>query len=284
MDKAPPKAWIEPYIAPLSPVCTQVQPRGRLELPVACLLCDIYGTLFVRGCGDVGIDRQDDKSMDQIAALLQRYGIDERPKQLMKRLHDAIGKKHDTARQGGADFPEVVIENLWEQLLPGKGDLEIRRFAIEYEMVVNPVWPMPRMRQLLSFCRRNKIILGIVSNAQFFTPYLFDWFVGHPADQLGFMPELVFYSFRHGVAKPSPALFNMAVQRLREMGISPARTAYLGNDLTKDILPARREGFQTVLFAGDARSLRLSGPDSINIPDFVVTELGQLISLMKQTI
>jgi putative hydrolase of the HAD superfamily len=50
--------------------------------------------------------------------------------------------------------------------------------------------------------------------------------------------------------------------------------------MRKDILPARRAGFQTVLFAGDARSLRMGAdaPQAETLPDLIVTELSQLIS------
>ena len=60
-------------------------------------------------------------------------------------------------------------------------------------------------------------------------------------------------------------------------------TRGLGNDMLNDIYPARNVGFQTALFAGDKRSLRLRTEDPRCrdlTSDLVVTDLGQLIQLI----
>jgi putative hydrolase of the HAD superfamily len=60
----------------------------------------------------------------------------------------------------------------------------------------------------------------------------------------------------------------------------------LGNDMRNDIVPAARTGFQTVLFAGDARSLRLrsESPECKALrPNAIVTHLAQLCGLMGLT-
>jgi putative hydrolase of the HAD superfamily len=63
------------------------------------------------------------------------------------------------------------------------------------------------------------------------------------------------------------------------MGVEPSAVLYVGNDMLKDIHPARSVGFRTALFAGDRRSLRLRQEDSRCrklSPDLIVTDLGQL--------
>ncbi len=99
--------------------------------------------------------------------------------------------------------------------------------------------------------------MGIVSNAQFFTPMLFEAHLGMPADKLGFEPSLIFYSYGHGVAKPGGQLYEMAREELRKLGIAAGNALYVGNDMLNDMKPAREVGFRTCLFAGDGRSLRL---------------------------
>lgn len=47
----------------------------------------------------------------------------------------------------------------------------------------------------------------------------------------------------------------------RERFRAAREALYVGNDMLNDILPANREGFQTCLFAGDRRSLRLREQD-----------------------
>jgi putative hydrolase of the HAD superfamily len=90
---------------------------------------------------------------------------------------------------------------------------------------------------------------------------------------------LVFYSYRFEVAKPSPKLFMLAAEKLGAREILPTEVLYVGNDMLNDIYPAKTIGFQTALFAGDRRSLRLRAEDPRcrNLAaDVVVTNLIQL--------
>ena len=122
--------------------------------------------------------------------------------------------------------------------------------------------------------------MGIISNAQFYTAYLFKWFLGSDLNDLGFDPELVYYSYQYEIAKPSPILFQLAAQKLKERGITPPCVLYIGNDMLNDIYPAKAIGFQTALFAGDRRSLRLRADDprcKHLRADLVITDLDQLI-------
>lgn len=61
-------------------------------------------------------------------------------------------------------------------------------------------------------------------------------------------------------------------------GIAPERTLFVGNDMLKDLYPARGAGLRTCLFAGDARSLkmRLDDPRCAFEPDAVIDRLDLL--------
>jgi putative hydrolase of the HAD superfamily len=269
-----------PYLHPLKPIPTAMRPRGRLRPPIKCLLCDIYGTLFISASGDIGSAGPLDRRSAQIDQLLSRYGHCISAEKVLQRLHRTIRNFHAVYREQGVDYPEVVIETVWEKVLAFDDSQSLRKFAVEFEMIVNPVWPMPGLEKLLEHCRKYGIALGIISNAQFFTPYLFEWLLQATPVQLGFDAELTWYSYRHGYAKPSPALFQKALQMLANRGIAPRHVAFIGNDMRNDIQPARQTGFQTILFAGDSRSLRLRADDPLCkdlAPDRVVIDLNQLI-------
>ena len=140
---------------------------------------------------------------------------------------------------------------------------------------------MPNLVTVLEVLEKKDIYLGIVSNAQFFTPFLFKWFLGKKPIELGFHPDLTIYSYQHNTAKPSRFLFSIAAGRLSELGISVSSTLYIGNDMLNDIYAAQLAGFKTALFAGDQRSLRMreGDPRCMNItPDVIVTDLAQLIN------
>lgn len=138
---------------------------------------------------------------------------------------------------------------------------------------------MPGLLPCLAGIRQRGLTLGIVSNAQFYTPELFPALLGRTLEELGFDSELQFYSYQSGEAKPSKALYEQAYDRLSQRGFAVHEVLYMGNDLLNDVLPASQVGFRTALFAGDARSLRMR-PDDPRVagllPDLVVTELSQL--------
>ena len=160
----------------------------------------------------------------------------------------------------------------------------VRRFALEFEFLVNPVYPMPHLNTLLQACAQIRMPLGIISNAQFYTPMLFEIFFESDLHQMGFQNDLVFFSYRYGRAKPSRYLYEQAAAGIRKRGIPPAHVLYVGNDMRNDIDPAARIGFKTALFAGDRRSLRLREEDprlKTQAPDLIVTDLIQLLAYVK---
>jgi len=142
------------------------------------------------------------------------------------------------------------------------------------------VYPMPNLETMLSVCQDSNVLMGIISNAQFYTPYLFNWFLGSPPEDLGFHPDLILYSYKFGYAKPSTFMFQVAAERLKHMDISVRSALYIGNDMLNDMYPAKKAGFKTGLFAGDARSLRLRENDpkckDLSV-DLVITDLIQLL-------
>ena len=147
--------------------------------------------------------------------------------------------------------------------------------------MVNPVYPMPGLTTLLSTCRARRMPMGIISNAQFYTPDLLEWFLKSSLEKSGFNPRLIFLSYRFGYAKPSMVMFKRAADVLSGIGIPVNEALYVGNDMLNDIRPASAVGFKTALFAGDARSLRPRESDDRCrglSPDLIVTDLRQLIA------
>lgn len=277
------KPLLKNYLIPMTPKPTHLTVKGQLKPTVQCLLCDIYGTLLISASGDINITRQQSPQLGVLADLLDRYEVQSTPKRLLDDLFATIKKDHRKAREAGIDYPEIQIEKVWATILPFHAPDTIRAFALEWEMVLNPVWPMPGLSELIDLCRHKGVTLGVISNAQFFTPLLFKWLLGEDLTTLGFDRRLIFLSYEHGRAKPSPFLFESAVDKLVEMGISTQRTAFIGNDMRNDIEPARRIGMQTILFAGDERSLRLREDDArckhIK-PDLRITHLNQLATYL----
>ena len=271
---------ISEYTQPLSPLPTSMRPGGRLAEPIQCVLFDIYGTLFISGSGDIGVAQKTSPAARNLQHLVQKFNIRKRPRDLIEELFRAIEDEHRRLRNNGIDYPEIKIDQIWKQILESDDLDSVRRFAIEYELIVNPVFPMPNLDKTLTACREQNLTMGLISNAQFFTPLLFEWFLHAKPEDLGFHSELIFLSYQLRHAKPSPVPFEKAAAVMNTMGLSTSACLYVGNDMLNDIYPAKQLGFQTALFAGDKRSLRLRTDDARCIDlsaDLVLTDLGQLM-------
>ena len=268
--------------APMEPTPTGLSPAGALRAPVRAVLFDVYGTLFISGSGDVEV-LKDSVQIGSLGVLLRRYGVSEEPESVRRAFYERIETLHEEGRREGVDHPEVVTERVWADVLDLESPEQYRLFSLEYELLFNPVWPSPGLETVLQEVRSRGTVMGIVSNAQFFTPLLFKAFFNRDVREIGFDPELVLYSYVYGYAKPSPFLFERARETLGTRDVKPEQVLYVGNDMLNDIYAASLTGFQTALYAGDRRSLRLRREDERcrgTAPDLAITDLRQLSDVL----
>ncbi len=277
------KDLFEKYLIPLSPLQTSLNQSGKLDKRIKCILFDVYGTLFMSGSGDIGTAKKILQETDKIEHLLNKFKLKINAKTLLNNFFHTVEKQHEKSRKKGIDYPEIKIDEIWMRVIGDDNLKKARAFALEFELIVNPAYPMPHLKQILRELKNKHITLGIISNAQFFTPYLFDWFLKSDLKHLGFEPNLILFSYKFGYAKPSSFLFEVASSRLNEINIQTDSVLYVGNDMLNDIYPAQKTGFITGLFAGDARSLRLRSDEPVceNLSaDIVITDLIQLLDYL----
>lgn len=294
---------------PLQPIATGQPTVLQKLVDVRAVLFDVYGTLFISASGDVGARAAttDESAMGSVLAeLLTQQGdsqqqlvdmgtreelsesvADSLGQTMLRRLAVAIEDEHVIRRAAGVEYPEVDIVQIWRSVVAampagtGAVGIDLKRLAIEYEVRANPVWPMPGVADCLDRLANSGRLLGIISNAQFYTPLLFPALLDRTLDDLAFDPHVQYYSYRYGEAKPGGELYQRAVDGLAVKGIVPREVLYVGNDMLNDIAPAARSGFRTALFAGDRRSLRLRTDDSRVAgvaPDIVVSDLSAIAS------
>ena len=274
---------IKRRLIPLSPRPTRLAKSGHCHPPIKAVLFDIYGTILISASGGINKDSGNRVNSVQMTQLLNRYEIHVTPQKLEEDLKTAILARHDQIKAKGIAYPEIVIESIWKSLLGWHDKERIKQFALEYEMTINPIWPMPHLWTVLKNLLEKNITLGLISNAQFYTPLLIEAFAGVPFEKLRFDQDLIFFSYQYGQAKPSSYLFKQAAHHLDVKGITAKDTLYLGNDMINDILSAGKVGFQTALFAGDSRSLRLHKDDPNchgKTADLIITDLIQLLDVI----
>ncbi|GHV17999.1 hydrolase [Spirochaetia bacterium] len=257
--------FVRGAVAPLSPEPPPTLPadmealvysRERTIPGIRAVLFDIYGTLLTSAAGEIGVSGHMQGSPDALALELGGKFTGEELKQYFR---SAVTRLHEE-RYPTTPYPEIRVEAIWEEFLrreTGTAGIGPEELALRYELAVNPAFPMPGALETIKTLKAAGFTLGIISNAQFFTPILLDAFFGAPPEGLGFELGLSVYSYEVGEAKPSPALFARALSGLSALNIPPASCLFVGNDMLNDIFPATAAGFKTLLFAGDGRSLRL---------------------------
>jgi putative hydrolase of the HAD superfamily len=266
---------IASHMEPMIPVSNKV--------PVKVVLFDVYGTLFISGSGDIGSIKHVAEQERDINELLLEYNINQSAQHIRQKFIIAVKAEHRQLHAKGIDYPEVRYEEIWAKVLAIEASEKIKRFAVAYELITNPVYPMPHIHQCFEALRSKGITMGIISNAQFFTPLLFPALLGNNLENLGFDSRLLNFSYTCSYAKPSVFMFFKIKEILRAMGVFPENVLFVGNDMLKDIYPALQAGFRAVLFAGDQRSLRLREEDfrcTDILPYAVITDLEQLIKLV----
>ena len=216
-----------------------------------------------------------------------------------------IALSHEKAAKKGVLHPEVKTEAIWNMIVlmlkrrgydPGKTGISIdgdmgRYIGYAYNFFSLGRGLYPGVVQSIEKLRKNNMSLGIVSNAQFYSPIDLTLFIrdqsGGRIDDINelFDPDLCFYSYEYSTAKPDSLLFQKLYDTLYEYQILPSQTVYVGNDLLIDIEPARKAGMKTALFAGDSQSAYLHGKENEIIPDITFTaweELPDKLSLHSQ--
>ncbi|MEX2578966.1 MAG: HAD family hydrolase [Verrucomicrobiales bacterium] len=283
-------AYVRASMHPPAPIPADVPPKLTAMGGIKAVIFDIYGTLLVSAAG--GGDRPDEATSQAMAKVVERLGppLKAGDGAALAVAYRAVVRQHqDSRRAEGVDFPEIEIREVWETVLGEFVPTRLSSAAIEsasiaFECAVNPVGPMPGARGAIEALRGTGFLLGVVSNAQFYTPVVIESCLGASFGELGFASDLMVFSYLERRSKPSVALFECLKSRAAERSVSADEMLYLGNDLEKDMFSAAAAGFRTGLFAGDQRSLRLGGrsyAEASEKADVVITDLEQLPGILE---
>jgi putative hydrolase of the HAD superfamily len=283
---------IRARLVPLDPLPTGVTPSiSRLE-GIRSVVFDIYGTLMLSAAGDIAVHEASTRGeavMDGVRAA--GFSVPADTTILDRAWHEQIARAHAAAHARGIKHPEIDIRAIWQAvakdglIVPpvGTGAEAYAALAVEVEMRLNAVALEPTARDTLAALASRGLPMGIVSNAQFYTPLIFETLLGCALTGAGFAGDLRVWSWEQGEGKPSTRLYELLVEQLAARGIAPHQTLYVGNDMLKDIVPAAACGLRTALYAGDRRSLRLRENHPAcraTAPDRVITTLHQVLAIV----
>lgn len=291
------KGWLD-KLQELQPIPTDFCPNLKTTSPPKAVIFDIYGTLIISSSGDID---QASMSVQSMKEAMDAGGFEKDLKDsvysfLLEQLPLKIKSNHHELRAKGHPFPDVDIFKVWNEmfeeaenseLLKRKGTESLADVIFIFELLSNKVFPMPGMKEILLALKERNIPLGIVSNAQFYTPIIMNYFLSgefSTKQEIDFFdPDLSVYSYKELRAKPDVKLFNKINSTLaNKYNLEPSDAVFVGNDMLKDVYTATNSGLRTALFSGDKRSLRLREDDQRVkglFPDFFINDLMQLLEI-----
>lgn len=286
--------------------------RNKTLSDIKAVVFDVYGTLvnyWLEGFDNDGV-----KSAHLLKAFrktAQRFSMqpflekmnEANPfdETLRDFYHGLIAVQHDRKREQGVSYPEIQIEEIWRTII-----LMLQRHGYDYTALslgnerdtarcmafyynfhalgrgcYTGVW------DCLSALKDRDIQLGIISNAQFYTPidltlFLNDQSDGECLDYLDlFNTRLCFFSYEYGVAKPNQLLMQKMYDALYDYSILPEQTLFVGNDLLLDIQFAQTHRLNTAFFAGDRDVAFFHDQKKAIIPDICFSSWSQLPQLLQ---
>ena len=288
----------------LDPIPTDTSEHWRPDPTIRACIFDIYGTLIISASGDIDQAEFSSQSLEMALekAHIELQASDDQSRQiilekLLKDFRRAIEKEHNRVKKRGIPHPEIIITDIWRRILKQyhkeqkiriTKHSEIKIYTFLFELMSNRIYPMPYMKQVLDQLSQSAMPLGIISNAQFYTPMIMNHFLEAPMSETThirhFEPRLSIYSYQAGRSKPDVYLFHILTERLENhYGIKPEEALFVGNDMYKDIWPASQAGLKTALFAGDRRSLRLrqNQAEVKNLqPEFIIKDLRSIPGIL----
>jgi HAD superfamily hydrolase (TIGR01509 family) len=209
---------LRPVPAPvLYAVAVDEAADGRVE----AVLFDFSGTLF----DDTGV-----LDAAVLAAAAARRGValtEAEAGDVIGRTLRHVDSPAGFAAREGCDLSPEAHRSVWTTLIAEAGPFGPGLTEALYACLTDPgAWrPYPDTVPVLGALRNAGVPVGVLSNI--------GWDIRPAFETAGVLGSLraVVLSCEHGVAKPDPALFAIACERL---GAPPARVLYVGDDPVKD--------------------------------------------------
>jgi FMN phosphatase YigB (HAD superfamily) len=291
---------------PAAPTATPLKARPHLaRLPdVRAVLWNVYGTLLAIPQGELLFEHPTPFVMSNaLDKTIQEFkmwaSMSRKPGQpaddLLRQYRQIMSEQSMTG--GGERHPEIQAERVWEVILKRllqkdyKFDAGFFGALNEYSRKVSYFFHASLQgtacydgaADALKYVAASGLRQGLLGDGQCFTTVQLQR--GLTAQDGSARLEdllsdgLVVLSCDLRGKKPSDRLFRKALEELQAAGVSPHETLHVGSRMTHDIIPAKRLGMKTALFAGDKTSIQATSDqlkESATRPDVLLTELGQI--------
>jgi len=269
----------------------------------------IYGTLTAISGGELLFEHPQkfimDLALEKTVQEFKMWGSMSRkpgqPSEYMGQLYNKALTELRMVASPGEKHPEILSERIWENILKkllqkdykfdagffGSLNEYSRKIAFYFHASLQGTACYDQAAATLKQLKERGIALGLVADAQCFTVVqlqrgLIAQDAAARADAL-FDKDLRALSFEVGARKPSERLFQSLLTALDRRGIAAHEALHVGSRIVQDVVPAKKLGMRTALFAGDRASLCATPKelkDPASRPDVLVTELAQILDVI----
>ncbi len=296
------------------PAAPEVErPRARPHLvrlkDVRVILWNVYGTLLNLSGGELLFEHPQkllmDVALDKTVQEFKMWGSMSRkpgqPADYMAEIYSMVLAEQRGVTTGGERHPEVQAERVWESIVKkllqkdykfdagfyGALNELSRKIAYFFHASLQGTACYPGCADALKAVADAGLSQGLLGDGQCFTAVQLQRALSEQdpdADFERLLPTgMRFLSCDVRARKPSERLFRHALAFLAEKKIGPSEVLHVGSRLTNDLIPARRLGMKTGLFAGDKASLQAT-PEQLKEPhgrpDVLLTELAQIAEVV----
>jgi FMN phosphatase YigB (HAD superfamily) len=288
----------------------KAKPHLKRLRGIRAVLWNVYGTLLAVPGGELYFEHpqklQMDVALDKTVQEFKMWGSMTRkpgqPSEYLGQLY-AMALAEQRVSTGGEKHPEVVAERVWEALIKKLLQKEYkfdagfygalnefsRKVAYFFHASLQGSGCYPGTAQTLQALARAGLTQGLLADGQCFTSVQLQRGLAQQ-DETARLDELVppdlrFLSCDVRARKPSERLFRHALQTLADKGLTASEVLHVSSRLQTDLVPARRLGMKTALFAGDRASLQAT-PEQLNEPTsrpkVLLTELVQIVDVLRE--
>jgi FMN phosphatase YigB (HAD superfamily) len=277
---------------------------------VRAVLWNVYGTLLRIAGGELWFEHPQafvmnvalDKTIQEYKMWSSMSRKPGQPADYMKQLYTSVLTEHRAVPGGTEKYPEVASDRVWEALIKklfqkdykfdagffGSLNEFSRKVAYFFHASLQGTACYDGAAAALSALAQKGVKQGLLADGQCFTRVQLQR--GLAAQDSTFLldksldKDLVVLSYELRGRKPSERLFRQAVNALNQQGIAANQVLHVGTSLARDLVPARRLGMRTALFAGDRISLQASAEqlkEPASRPDVLLTELSQIAEVIQ---
>jgi FMN phosphatase YigB (HAD superfamily) len=305
LDTRPDLAW------PAAPEvkCPNARPHLRSLPDVRVVTWSVYGTLLAISGGKLYFEHPQkfimDLALDKTIQEFKMWGSMTRkpgqPAEYLRQIYSKVLDEQKIAVIPGEKHPEVASDRLWEAIIKkllqkdyqfdagffGALNEFSRKVAYFFHASLQGTIGYPGLAEALRHVAGNKLTQGLLANGQCFTAVQLHRALHQQDPSLNLNAvideRLHALSYEHRSRKPSERLFRSLLNLVSSQGIAPNQVLHIGSSVAGDVVPARRLGMRTGLFAGDKDSLHATKPqlkEPASRPDVMLTELGQITEVV----